>query len=277
MFGETVKNLGVILYNPSAVLESPRYSRTSPATLLLLFFVLSLATGLLSYRVTSYEGVKEFQVEMGVKQAMKMMPGSTAEQEDELREQIRNQMYSPVAVISGYVSLIVGTLFSVAASILLFWFYMITAARFAGGEEEPVTVMKKKGEKVKKHRNSFILSAYRYVPLILSGLISVLLLYTKSKESFYNIATMEELTRKMTINVTVYGLLFEGSLPVNWESILNVLTSPFWWWSGWISVEGMKRKLNIPVKKGVVIFLIWVVIYLLFQLALLTFLSGITG
>ncbi len=277
MSGDTVKNMGYVLYSPARVFDSPSYSRASLPALLIILMILTLLTGLLSYRVTNYEGVKDFQVELGVRQALKMMPGTSPEKEAELRDQIREQMYSPVTVISGYVSLVVGSLFSLTAALVLFWVYMMTAARFAGGEETPVAFQTGKGERIRKHRNSFLLSVYRYVPLVLAGLISVALILTRSRESFYNIASLEELTRKMSVNLSLYALLFEGSLPVPWETVLNILTSPFWWWSGWVSVEGMVRVWRIPPGKGTVIYIIWIALASLFQLILFSFTSRFTA
>jgi hypothetical protein len=266
MFKYTMTNMGKVLYSPKGVFEDPQYSRNSTAALLLCSYLAVLLTALVSFTITNHEGVKNFQVEMGVKQAMKMMPGSSETDEAAVREQIRKQMYSRASQIGGQISVVITTFLGLLGSILFFWAYMAVVLRFAGGEEEPVMIQTRKGPKEKKHRNSYILSYYRYLPLLVGALISSLILMTGNKESLYNISSLEDLTRKLSVNLTLYALLFEGSLPTQLETVMNIITSPFWWWSGWITVEGMKKVWRIPTAKAVYVFIGWAVLASLSQI-----------
>ena len=62
-----------------------------------------------------------------------------------------------------------------------------------------------------------------------------------------------------------------GDIPIFYETVLNIVTNPFWWWSGWISVIGVRDVWRLTVRKGVVLFLIWVVLVIIFQWALYVF------
>lgn len=266
MFIKTLTQSVKSLYSPREVFEESDYSKASTGTLLLFFYLLILATSFMGYMITNHEGIREFQVEMGVKQALKFNPAMSEEEVDMVREQIMTSMDSMMSRLFAMISLVFSAAMALFGSVLFFWAYMIIVLRFAGGEETPVTIEKRKGPKEKKHRSSYILSFYRYLPIAIGGIISTLILVTGSKEGLYNITSLEDMTRKMSVNLTLYALLFEGALPIWAESILNVFTSPFWWWSGWIAVEGMEKVWRLPYKKGVAVFAGWALLASLFTI-----------
>jgi len=215
-------------------------------------------------KIMNHQGFKEFQIEAGYKQAVKMNPSLTDADKEEVRSMIQEELERPYQKVLTIVSTVIGGLFSVVG-VIIFWVYVMLFFRFIGGEEDPVELETKKGIKVKKHRRSFYLAAYAFIPIAISAVINGIILISRNPDYYLNMLTMADLIEKMNAPLSLYTLLFNADLPLWIELFLNTFTSPFYWWFGYIMVMGSKEILRVPPKKSIILIIIYLLLYINYQ------------
>jgi len=261
---QTLKRLPQALIHPGDFFSNDQYIKGSLFAILAVYALIVLGGSLCSLKIMSNESFRDFQVEAGYKQALKMNPSLTDEDKAEVKRVIRAEMEKPYQKIITYVSTILGALLSMVG-IVIFWVYMMLAFRFIGGEETPVEIESKKGIKVKKHRRSFYLAAYAFIPLGLAALMNGIMIISRNPDYYLNMLTMADVMDKMNAPFSLYTLLINADLPLWIELFLNTLTSPFHWWFGYIVVTGAKEVLRVPPKKSIILVVIYLLLVINYQ------------
>ena len=258
-FGTTFSTIGEALISPEKTFHKDDYLKSSLFLLLLIIYVLTLASALINISVMNRPEMQEFQLELSVKQAEKRMIGASEADKEVMREQILKGMNSPAAKIIKYVSLFITSGFWLLVP-LLFWGLQTIAARFFGGEEIPVTVEKKKGTVSRKHRRSLFFSLIAFIPIGFYSLFAALLLLLRNPDFMTNVLSMEDFMGKMDSNFSLFGLLVSAELPVFLDTALSTLTNPFYWWMFFIAWFGMKEEWRLKKSGTITVLVIWVIL-----------------
>lgn len=139
----TIKSIPDVLISPEKAFKKDDYVKSSAFLIILIIYVLTLATALMSTAVMNRPELREFQVALSVKQAEKNMIGASEEDKQMMEEQVRAGMDSPVARIAQYVSIVISSAFWLVVP-LLFWGLQVVAARFFGGRNRLLRFKRKR-------------------------------------------------------------------------------------------------------------------------------------
>ena len=224
----------------------------------------------MSHSLMNKPELKKFNENMIRVRIEKSMQGQPQDNIDAtVANAIANQN-APVAKIIGIITLFI-TAGIALIQVLLFWLVQIIILRFLGGEENPVTLHKKKNIKVYAHRESLILAFLVFVPSVIHGVISVAISLFKDPNSFLNVLTIKDMYEQFAVIISIYGVFFSHlEVPMIVKNVLNDLTGPFFWWFVFICWFGLEKVWHISKKHKIIFLVLWFVLYQAFNLGIVS-------
>ena len=264
--------LGLALSNTCKCLVSPHksfkngdYLRTSLFLIILTVYLFTLGGSLFSYGLTNKPELKKFSENMIRIQIEKSMAASSQDHIDKTVNDAIARQNDPITRAIGFIWLFFSSAI-ILLKIVFFWLAQVIILKFLGGEEDPLTVQKKKRIKVFAHRRSLVLAAIIFIPSALHAFIAMGINFFRDPNSFLNVLSMEDMIEQFTIMISIYGVFFsQFDLPVIVGNMLNDLTGPFFWWFIIICWFGLEKVWHLSKKNRVIFLVIWFVIYQLFN------------
>ena len=244
------KNIATALSAPEKFFAKQDNLKISLLSLILCLYLISLSASLLSFSIMNRPAMKQFALEMSVRETSKTMIGASEEDKAFVREEMRAKLNSPFNKIMGYIATSFSPLFRFI-SVLIFWGLQNISTRFFGGEEHQVSIQRKKGPVIRKHHRSLVLSFLALLPLAIESLVKSLILVFRNPDYFLNVLSMQDLNQKMNIDISLSALLVNADMMFPVKTILSIITNPFYWWMFYICWFGMKEIWHIK-KSGII-------------------------
>lgn len=273
---ETLKSIPKGLTNPGSYFSKEDFLKNSILVLLLVFYLLTLSASLSNLKVMNSQGYRDFQIEMSYQLALKNMPSATEEQKAHLRENITQELNKPFQRIAMAVSAFMGPLFAIVG-IIIFWVYMMIVFRFVGGEEAPVEIQTPKGNKLKRHRRTLYLAVFAFLPVALSGTVMGIQTLLRDPDYYLNMLSLSQAIERMNTPVSLYTLLIDAQWPLWIEVMLNIFTSPFYWWFAFIVMKGSEAILGIKPIKTLILVVVYLLLYGNYQWGTMAISQAFTG